>query len=209
LCRSSIREKAQADPFAIAGPLLRQIFHFSFFIFQSLPLSTFDIFLALPLAYGIFQGFRKGLLQEVVSVFALLLGFILGLKLLTTAIPVLKVWIGNALGLLPFLSFLVVFVLVILGVRLLGLVLKKVVDFTPLGMFDNILGALLGGLKWCLAISLLLYVSGLAGMAVPGETAGKSLIYPYVLKSTPFALEVLGLVLPFLKVLLATLKGLF
>ena len=84
-------------------------------------MSTFDIFLALPLAYGLFQGFRKGLLQEVVSVFALFLGFILGLKLLTTALPVVQKFVGNALGLLPFLSFLVVFVLVILGVRLLGL----------------------------------------------------------------------------------------
>lgn len=172
-------------------------------------MSTFDIFLVLPLAYGIFQGFRKGLLQEVVSVVALLLGFILGLKLLTTAIPMVKQVIGNALGLLPFLSFLVVFILVILGVRLLGIILKKAVDFTPLGMFDNILGGVIGGIKWCLAISLLLYVSGLAGIAVSGQTARESMIYPYVLKSTPFALEVLGLVMPFLKVLLATLKGLF
>jgi membrane protein required for colicin V production len=172
-------------------------------------LSTFDIFLALPLAYGIFQGFRKGLLQEVVSLIALFLGFILGLKLLTTAIPVVREFIGNAWGLLPFLSFLAVFVLVILGVRLLGLVLKKAVDFTPLGMFDNLLGAILGGLKWCFAISLLLYVLGMAGLGVSGDTARESVIYPYVLKSTPLALEVLGFVMPFLKVLLTTLKGLF
>jgi membrane protein required for colicin V production len=172
-------------------------------------LSTFDIFLALPLAYGVFQGFRKGLLQEVVAVFALFLGFILGLKLLTTAIPVVKEFIGNAWGLLPFLSFLVVFALVIMGVRLLGIFLKKIVDFTPLGMFDNLLGGVLGGLKWCFAISLLLYVSSLAGLGVSGDTARQSVIYPFVLKSTPLALEVLGFVMPFLKVLLATLKGLF
>ena len=172
-------------------------------------MSTFDIFLALPLAYGVFQGFRKGLLQEVVSVFALFLGFILGLKLLTTALPVVQKFVGNALGLLPFLSFLVVFVLVILGVRLLGLLFKKIVDFTPLGLFDNILGAILGGLKWCFAISLLLYVSSLAGSAVSQGTARESVIYPFVLKSTPLALEVLSFVMPFLKVLLTTLKGLF
>lgn len=172
-------------------------------------MSAFDIFLALPLAYGIFQGFRKGLLQEIVALIALFLGFILGLKLLTTAIPVVREFIGNAWGLLPFLSFLAVFVLVILGVRMLGLVLKKAVDFTPLGMFDNLLGAILGGLKWCFAISLLLYVSGMAGLGVSGETARESVIYPFVLKSTPLALEVLGFVMPFLKVLLTTLKGLF
>lgn len=172
-------------------------------------MSTFDYFLALPLAYGAFLGLRKGLLQEVVSVFALFLGFILGLKFLTAAIPVVKEVIGNPLGLLPFLSFLVVFIGVILGVRLVGLILKKVVDFTPLGMFDTILGGLLGALKWCFGLSLLLYVSNLAGIAVSQETARQSLIYPFVLKSTPFVLEVLGFVLPFLKVMLTTLKGLF
>jgi membrane protein required for colicin V production len=172
-------------------------------------LSSFDIFLALPLAYGVFQGFRKGLLQEVVAVLALFLGFILGLKLLTVAIPVVKGFIGNAWGLLPILSFLVVFVLVILGLRLLGIVLKKIVDFTPLGLLDNILGGVLGGLKWCFAISLLLYVGSLAGIAVSGETARESVLYPFVLKATPLALEVLGFVLPFLKVLLVTLKDLF
>jgi membrane protein required for colicin V production len=111
---------------------------------------------------------------------------------LTTALPVVQQFVGNALGLLPFLSFLVVFVLVILGVRLLGLLFKKIVDFTPLGMFDNILGAILGGLKWCFAISLLLYVSSLAGIAVSQETARESVIYPFVLKSTPLALSTIS-----------------
>lgn len=172
-------------------------------------MSTFDLFLTLPLAYGIFQGFRKGLLQEVVSVVALVLGFILGLKLLTSAMPVVQSFIGSAHGLLPFIAFLVVFVLVILGVRLLGTMLKKVLDFTPFGTFDNLLGGILGGLKWCLAISLLLYVAGLAGISVSGATAQESIIYPIVIKSTPFALEVLGFIMPFVKGLLATLKGLF
>ena len=36
-------------------------------------MSTFDFFLAIPIAYGAFQGFRKGLLLELVSLVALVL----------------------------------------------------------------------------------------------------------------------------------------
>lgn len=172
-------------------------------------MSAFDIFLALPLAYGVFQGFRQGLLQELVSVIALVLGFILGLKFLTTVIPLVQEYIGNAFGLLPFISFLLIFFGVILGARLLGSMCKKVIDFTPLGMFDNLLGGLLGGLKICLALSLLLYVSGLAGVAVSNSTLKQSVVYPVVIKTTPYALEIMGWMLPFVKGVLATLKDLF
>lgn len=172
-------------------------------------MSTFDIVLALPLAYGIFQGFRKGLLQEVVSVIALVLGFVLGLKLLTSAIPVVQEFIGKAHGLLPFISFLVVFVLIILGVRLLGAGLKKILHLTPFGTFDNVLGGALGGLKWCLAISLLLYVASLAGLGISSATAQTSVIYPFVLKASPVALDGLSFLLPFIKTLFTSFKDFF
>jgi membrane protein required for colicin V production len=118
-------------------------------------------------------------------------------------------FIGNAYGLLPFVSFLVVFIAVIVGVRFLGLMLKKFLDITPLGVFDNLLGGVLGGLKICLALSLLLYVSGLAGISVSGKMARESVVYPVVLKATPYALEVMSWLLPFVKGVLSTLKGLF
>ncbi|MDB5264274.1 MAG: colicin v production protein, partial [Adhaeribacter sp.] len=133
----------------------------------------------------------------------------LALKLLTTVIPVIQQFIGNAYGLLPFVSFLAVFISVIVGVRFLGILLKKFLDITPLGVFDNLLGGVLGGLKFCLAISLLLYVSGLAGISVSGNMASTSVVYPVVLKATPYALEIMGYLLPFVKGILATLKGLF
>ena len=52
-------------------------------------MSTFDFFLAIPIAYGAFQGFRKGLLLELVSLVALVLAILGGLKLLDTALHVI------------------------------------------------------------------------------------------------------------------------
>ena len=169
-------------------------------------MSMFDIFLAIPIAYGAFMGFRKGLLLELVSLVALVLAILGGLKLLDTALPFMAGFIGDAHGLLPYVTFLVVFVGIILLIHLGGLMLKKVVDFTPFGLFDNVLGAILGGLKWCLALSLLLYVSDMAGISVSKDTASASMIYPVVLKTTPYALDILSYVLPFIKALITSVR---
>ena len=169
-------------------------------------MSTFDFFLALPIAYGAFQGFRKGLLLELVSLVALVLAILGGLKLLDTALPMMEGVVGDVHGLLPYVTFLIVFVGIILLIHLGGLLLKKVIDFTPFGFFDNFLGAVLGALKWCVALSLLLYVSDMAGISVSAETATASMVYPVVLKTTPYALDILSYVLPFVKALITSLK---
>jgi membrane protein required for colicin V production len=173
---------------------------------KSAPLSTFDFFLALPILYGAFQGFRKGLLLELVSLIALVLAILGGLKLLDVALPVMAGFVGDAHGLLPYVTFLVVFIGIILMIHAGGMILKKIIDFTPFGLFDNLLGSLLGALKWCVTLSLLLYVSDMAGISVSKDTADASMVYPVVLKTTPYALDIIGYMLPFVKALIFSLK---
>ena len=178
----------------------------AFILYSFSPLSTFDFFLALPILWGAFQGFRKGLLLELVSLVALVLAILGGLKLLDAALPVMEGFIGDVHGLLPYVTFLVVFVGIILLIHLGGIILKKVIDFTPFGLFDNVLGSILGALKWCVALSLLLYVSDMAGISISKDTADASMVYPVVLKTTPYALDILSYVLPFVKALITSLK---
>ena len=117
--------------------------------------------------------------------------------------------IGEAYGFLPFITFLVVFILIIMAVRVIGILAKKIIHLTPLGMFDSLGGGVLGGLKWCLGVSLFLYVLNLTGITITDAALKKSEVYPVVVKATPYALQVLGFFLPFVKSLLSTLKGFF
>ncbi len=172
-------------------------------------MSTFDYFLLIPILFGAFLGYRKGLLMEFVSLFALVAAIIGGLQLLHVALPVVKDFVGDVGGVLPYLTFIIVFIGIILLVYLIGFILKKIIDFTPFGFFDNFLGAVLGAIKWCFAISLLLYVSEMAGISITDETATESVVYPVVLKTTPYALDILSYVLPFLKTLISSLKEFF
>jgi membrane protein required for colicin V production len=172
-------------------------------------LSAFDLFLLIPISYGAFKGYRRGLFMELISLVALLIGIIGGLKFLNGSLPVMREYVGNVFGLLPILTFILIFVLIILGVKLLGLLVKKAIDFTPLGAVDNVVGGVLGALKWCFGISLLLYVAGLAGLQVSEETARSSFVYPRLLLFTPVALKAIGLLMPFVRTLLQNLRAHF
>ncbi len=162
----------------------------------------------LPLGVGTVQGYRRGLVLEAVSLLAFVLGVVGGLSLLSAAVPLVRQYVGDAFGLLPLLSFALVFVAIMWGVHLLGGVLKKAVHLTPLGVLDNLLGAAAGGLKWLLGLSLLLHGTALAGLPLlaPSLTAG-SVVLPWVQKATPLALQLVAYVLPFAHNLLARVKA--
>jgi membrane protein required for colicin V production len=171
-------------------------------------MTPLDILLLLPLAVGTVKGYRHGLVLEIVSLLAFVLGVVGGLSLLSAAIPVVRSYLGELFGLLPLVAFLLVLVAIMWGVHLLGGLVKKAVHLTPLGMLDHLLGAAAGGLKWLLGLSLLLHGTALAGLQLlaPGLTKG-SVVLPWVQQATPLALQITGYVLPFAHNLLARLKG--
>ena len=171
-------------------------------------MTPLDLLLLLPLAVGTVKGYRRGLVLEVVSLLAFVLGVVGGLSLLSAAIPVVRSYLGELFGLLPLVSFLLVLVGIMWGVHLLGGLVKQAVHLTPLGVLDNLLGGAAGALKWLLGLSLLLRGTSLAGfhLLAPSLTAG-SVVLPWVQKATPLALQLTGYVLPFAQGLLAKLKA--
>lgn len=170
-------------------------------------MTALDILLLLPLGVGAVKGYRRGLVREVVSLLALVLAVVGGLSLLSTAVPLVRPYVGNAFGMLPLVSFGLVFGAILWGVHLVGGLLRTAVHLTPLGVLDNLLGGAAGVLKWVLGLSLLLHGTGLAGLPLlaPGLVAG-SHVLPIVRQATPLALELTGYVLPFAQDLLTQLR---
>ncbi len=171
-------------------------------------MTPLDLLLLLPLAVGTVKGYRRGLVLEVVSLLAFVVGVVGGLSLLSAAISVVRSYLGELFGMLPLVSFLLVLAGIMWGVHLLGGLVKQAVHLTPLGVLDNLLGGAAGALKWLLGLSLLLHGTALAGMNLlaPSLTAG-SVVLPWVQKATPLALQLTGYVLPFAQGLLARLKA--
>ena len=149
-------------------------------------MTALDILLLLPLGVGAVKGFRRGLVLEVVSLLAFVLAVVGGLSLLSAAVPLVRQYVGDAFGMLPLVSFALVFVAIMWGVHLLGGLLKTAVHLTPLGVLDNLLGGAAGVLKGVLGLSLLLHGTGLAGLNLlsPNLVTG-SQVLPIVQQATP------------------------
>ena len=173
-------------------------------------MTALDILLLIPLGIGAVKGYRRGLVLEVVSLLAFVLAVVGGLSLLSAAVPLVRQYVGSAFGMLPLLSFALVFVAIMWGVHLLGGLLKTAVHLTPLGVLDNLLGGAAGVIKWLLGLSLLLHGTRLAGLPLlsPGLVAG-SQVLPIVQQATPLALQVTSYVLPFAQDLLGRMRAAF
>jgi len=173
-------------------------------------MTALDVLLLLPLGIGAVKGYRRGLVLEAVSLLAFVLAVVGGLSLLSAAVPLVRHYVGSAFGLLPLVSFGLVFVAIMWGVHLLGGLLRTAVHLTPLGVLDNLLGAAAGVVKWVLGLSLLLHGTRLAGLHLlsPGLVAG-SQVLPIVQQATPLALRLTGYVLPFAQDLLVRIKAAF
>lgn len=119
-----------------------------------------DIILAIPLAWGAFMGFKKGLILELSTFASLALGIYGALKFsdftagyLVQYVEISQQWIGLT-------SFIITFILIIVGVYFLARFLNKVLKLMALGLVNRLLGMLFGLLKYAMVLSIGLYIFG-------------------------------------------------
>lgn len=158
-------------------------------------MKTLDIILLIPLFFGAYLGYKKGLLITLIKIVALIGGVIAGFKLIHIASVYLSPYIGNS-STLPIVSFLVVFILVIIGTNLVGKALKKILDMTLLGSLDNLFGAILNLMKWCFGLSILLWLLHQLNV-IPIKHTSDTFIYPILLKIAPNIILIGEKTLPF------------
>lgn len=168
-------------------------------------MKTLDIILLIPLVFGAVMGFRKGLLLEIIGILAFVLAIIGGFKLMEIGISYLQEHIEGMDHLLPFISFLVIFLAIILLVNMIGKLMKKVVDMTLLGGVDKFAGAIVGIAKWAIGLSILLWLTTSFGIELPGQDEDL-VLYPYLVKLGPNLIEALNVVLPFAEEMLDSIK---
>lgn len=120
-------------------------------------MSIIDIILLLLLILGAYLGYQKGLLMELVNTGSLILGVIIGLKYWEKGAVLVQKQFENIPNFLHIIGFIIVFIAVLLLVRLIGKIVKLTLNKSFLGTLDNLLGALLGILKWVLCVGSFLY----------------------------------------------------
>lgn len=168
-------------------------------------MNSLDLIILVPIIWGAYKGYSRGLLLELGTVLAFVLATILGFKLMDQAVGLIKPYIGQE-SLLPFFAFLLVFVGVLIGLSMINKVLKKFLDYTLFGVVDDIAGAVLGVLKWAFALSVILWLMNEVDIIVPKEYSDNSFLYPYIVKYSPMLIDLVSSLMPFAKDLIDSIK---
>lgn len=172
-------------------------------------MSTADIIIIVFLILGAYSGFKKGLILELIAIAAFILAILGGFKLLHFGMEYISKMYDGFGNLLPFVAFIVLFVLILIAVNMIGKILKKLIDWTPLGILDNFAGAILGAAKFALAISILLWVMSSLDINMPNYITKNSKVLPLV---SDFASQVgnfISAIFPSFDSFIKTLEELF
>ena len=143
-----------------------------------------DILLIIPLLYGAWKGFKRGLIFEIAMITGLLIGCYLAFKFLHYFESIVSRFITHSEKFLPYITFLIVAVLVIVLVIFLAKLLEQILKITSLNAFNKIGGAVFGVIKYALVLSFLLALFrpvDLRTGIINAQTKNTSLLYNKVL----------------------------
>lgn len=119
-------------------------------------MNYFDIILIVPMLWGGFKGFKKGLIIEIASLLALLLGVWGGVKFSSYSAEYLGELFNISEQLMPLISFAVTFVIIVILVFLLAKLIQKLIKAVSLSTINQLAGMLFGALKFTFIISIVL-----------------------------------------------------
>jgi len=117
-----------------------------------------DIILVILLLLALIDGFRKGLVTELASLAALILGIWGAVKLsgLTAGFLVENLNIQSKH--IYLISFVITFLIIVILVHIVGAIVSKLVKTIKLGFLNRLAGMVFGVLKSALILSVLLVV---------------------------------------------------
>jgi membrane protein required for colicin V production len=137
--------------------------------------------------------------MELFSLAAIILGVIGGFKLMGYAIVLLTDEFDIDKTILPYVAFAVVFVAILIGVNLLGKLIKVSIDKTFLGRVDQAAGAGLGILKAVFLLSVTLWILDALDLELPESWTSQSWILPKVETFAPAVTVWLADYIPFFR----------
>lgn len=121
-------------------------------------MSNIDISILIIVGAGFVFGLFKGLVRELASLAAIVLG-IYGAKLISSLlVPLVVDMLGVSEKVAQPLSYVVLFIAIAVALLILARTVDKVFDAVSLGGLNKFLGGVFGALKYALIISVLINV---------------------------------------------------
>ena len=148
---------------------------------------------------GAWSGYKEGFLMELISLVAIFVGVLIGFKLMGLGMLFLEERFNADKRTLPYISFGVIFIIVVILVRFLGSWVKHYIDKSFLGTVDQAMGALLGGFRTMFMLSIALWIVDSLRISLRSEWTEDSWLYPFVATLAPRTVDWIGGFLPVFK----------
>ena len=148
-----------------------------------------DIIIAILVLLASIKGFSRGFIKELVSVVSLVLGIYLAVKFSGLVEEYLIENLKDYKEFVSIISFVIVFLIVFLSLKLAGIVISKLAKQLQLNFLNKLLGMLFGSIKALLIISIILFelqhLGETFGVVFPKKQIEKSLLYKPVVNLIP------------------------
>jgi len=161
-----------------------------------------DLLAGTILIIALLQGYRNGLIKAIISFFSLMIGVVLAFQFAGFIASQLKLYTKITSYWLPFISFLIILLGVMLALRWITGLLQQTADWFMLGWLNKLLGMILYTLIYGTILSAFIYFMSMLGV-VEKSTMDASISYSYLSKWWPYFMAKLGEWLPFIKQTLA------
>ena len=162
-------------------------------------MSTIDIVIVLLILFGADRGYKDGFLMGVVTLVALVLGIFGAFKLTGEGMEFLQEHFNADKEFLPYISFLMIFVGIVVLVTIIGKFFRASISKTFLGRIDESAGALLGAVKSLFMASVVLWIIDSLKIDLPKDWVEGSVVYPFTAHVAPEFAGWVAQFLPFLK----------
>ncbi|MFT8318580.1 MAG: CvpA family protein [Sporolactobacillus sp.] len=162
-----------------------------------------DLIILLLLASGLFMGFRRGLILQVVRLGGFIVSYLVAVSYFKKLAPVLKFWIpfpssAAHSGTFDFLgpmnlqtayyqaiAFIILFIAVKIVLTILGSMLDFLAEFPLIRPVNHLTGAALGFVEIYLVVFLLLYASALTPISGLQSAINDSSLAQSIIGHTP------------------------
>lgn len=160
------------------------------------------------MVWAVIKGFRRGLIVSIFSLLAIIAGLAAAMKVSA----LVAVQIGKVVNVsdkwLPLISFVVVFLGIVLLVRLGANLIQKTVEIAMLGWVNRLGGVLLYIILFTVVYSIFLFYA-VELHFLKTETLQDSVTYVYIKPCGPKVINSLGSLIPFFKDMFTELQQFF
>lgn len=158
-------------------------------------MSLLDLAFLFVILVFAFQGFRNGIVREVLGIAGLVVAMLVAVRYMDPLGDMLGRFLEQSRELLELWAAVILFSAVFTLALSVALLIRKMLEAVRLNMINRLFGFFFGGVKSAIAIAL--FMLFLAGLELPSEeTRRASFLYPKIMRIVPNTFQLLALVFP-------------